>query len=593
MPVEVLQSAAASESALHYEGFAMTSPTSASSATREKSMRRPSVKLVGPPLPLGAERPCDLAVPCPAPGRKVAVIVTHGMGSQVPFETLQLIARCLKNQKNHAGKNPNGPPTVRLAELNGTQLPRVEMEILDEEGQSVTVHLYEAYWAPLTEGKVTARDSLWFLFMAGLRGIRSSLVAGKFDRWMFNDWQEFKVSHFRLLATFLLILLTLGSLLLMNAATVLAAAAFYSGAFKASASAALASVFTQDICGFELRLGFYLIPWLVLPMAAVWFARRWSGWGWLRLLLRWPARISWVLALLMTIWTGIMVAYQWLASLPQVHACAIAHAHWVEEGLRSIVVGTRAAHLSGLCSFLFGSVARSSSASPSYLLAPKLIWVLVVALVLAYAVRWFLREFVGDVAAYVSSYSVSKFDELRNDIQKACLDVMRPVYEQRSSAGFEYEHIVVVGHSLGSVISYDTLNALINLPAAPTGSLDVPKRTKCLITFGCPLDKTAFIFRTQRPHRNEVREALAAAKQPLIQDYGFRPFKWVNLYSPDDWISGELNFYDRHPAPASHPPAVDNQVDPEAWIPGAAHTSYWANEALKRVLHAAVMKPGS
>jgi len=163
--------------------------------------------------------------------------------------------------------------------------------------------------------------------------------------------------------------------------------------------------------------------------------------------------------------------------------------------------------------------------------------------VIAYVGRWFLREYVGDVAAYVSSDSLSKSDELRNSVQKASLGVFQPVHEEESQESkerrtaaresransepeiqFEYKEIVVLGHSLGSVIAFDTIDALLNLPSGST-ALDISPRTKTFLTFGSPLDKTAFIFRLQRPRQNEIREVLAVAKQPMIQDYAFRPMR--------------------------------------------------------------------
>ncbi|MGA2214415.1 MAG: hypothetical protein ABSH31_14160, partial [Bryobacteraceae bacterium] len=49
---------------------------------------------------------------------------------------------------------------------------------------------------------------------------------------------------------------------------------------------------------------------------------------------------------------------------------------------------------------------------------------------------------------------------------------------------------------------------------------NVVGRTRALITFGSPLDKTAFLFRTQSNHpRDEMREELAASVQPLILSY--------------------------------------------------------------------------
>jgi hypothetical protein len=214
---------------------------------------------------------------------------------------------------------------------------------------------------------------------------------------------------------------------------------------------------------------------------------------------------------------------------------------------------------------------------------------------------------------------------LRNQIQKVCLDVFGPVYHQRNEqdTGFEYEEIVVVGHSLGSVIAYDTVNALLNQkpspppncnapgPPKPQHPLEVPRRTKTLLTFGSPLDKTAYVFRCQRPEENEIREALAAAKQPMILDYDYRPKSWVNLYSRDDWFSGSLEFYDvpkqKHPwyrllwakftgkplpslpAPPGGDQRVRNWKDPEACIPLIGHTYYWKSEKFASELYKAVI----
>src|SRR6185295_15762857 len=113
-------------------------------------------------------------------------------------------------------------------------------------------------------------------------------------------------------------------------------------------------------------------------------------------------------------------------------------------------------------------------------------------------------------AAYVSPYKSSKFDELRKRIQKVGWEVGKGIY------GLDYSRVVMVGHSLGSLLAYDTLNALINFEQ--TGPFKpVLARTPALITFGSPLDKTAFIFRMQR--EDWIREQMAAAMQPLIVDY--------------------------------------------------------------------------
>ena len=157
-----------------------------------------------------------------------------------------------------------------------------------------------------------------------------------------------------------------------------------------------------------------------------------------------------------------------------------------------------------------------------------------------------------------------------------------------------YDKVVFVGHSLGSVIAYDALNAAISWDMAEKGgAMNVVQRTGRLITFGSPLDKTAFLFRTQVSGPRFLREALAAQKQPLILDYAeFRPkntFEWVNIYSRADIVSGRLTYYDtpenvfeltRNP--------VRNVRDWEAWIPILAHIQYWNNDKLRKELYAAI-----
>jgi hypothetical protein len=157
-----------------------------------------------------------------------------------------------------------------------------------------------------------------------------------------------------------------------------------------------------------------------------------------------------------------------------------------------------------------------------------------------------------------------------------------------------YRTVVVVGHSLGSVLAYDTLNALINLDnvSEKTDRRDVVARTRALITFGSPLDKTAFIFRMQARTATEwVREQLAASIQPLIVSYeDYRPptFEWINIWSSMDIISGELNYYDDPERTPNVPPCVQNKPDPEARTFLKAHVQYWKNHLLRQELYRVV-----
>jgi hypothetical protein len=206
--------------------------------------------------------------------------------------------------------------------------------------------------------------------------------------------------------------------------------------------------------------------------------------------------------------------------------------------------------------------------------------------------RFFLIEYAGDVAAYVSSHTVDRFYDVREKIQEACLRVAAHVYEAKADGRFRYERVIVVGHSLGSVLAYDTLNRMLLQDRFAEGKLQVAARTPLLLTFGSPLDKTAFLFRTQMKGA-DVRESLAEARQPMINNYGNRPGRWINIWSPNDIISGPLEFYDlpqKPPKPGAKPDAdpnrqrVENMVDPDASMPLGAHTQYWTNPLLAKIL---------
>src|SRR5204863_10047947 len=55
-----------------------------------------------------------------------------------------------------------------------------------------SLHIYEAYWAPLTGGRVTLKDVTMFL----LRSAWDAVVrrdCKTFSRWMFGNWQDFNL----------------------------------------------------------------------------------------------------------------------------------------------------------------------------------------------------------------------------------------------------------------------------------------------------------------------------------------------------------------------------------------------------------------
>lgn len=444
----------------------------------------------------------------------VAILVCHGMGQQVRYETISSVAEAIRTQAAARG-GAVSDVEVHVSKLDDSFLARAEIKWTDADSQERAAHVYEAYWAPLTEGRVTYWDTIKFLFAAAWNGLRYSMPFGPhiFRRWLFGGPREMRIGR----ATFFALICVLGFLVAQVAAI---------GFALAELAREYKTVLVQPT------------PWVHLHELT-------SLEGWRTLFYDW---------------------FRWLGPFFPDHTVLI-HGDPLSRVWWSALV--------------------------------KLVgWFLLIAEVLL--ARYFIVEYVGDVAAYISPYKDSKFDEVRHNIQKVGLDVGKVIY------GFgvpdvavpHYDKIVVVGHSLGSVLAYDTLNALINLDSvsAPADQRHVVRRTRALLTFGSPLDKTAFIFRMQaNSPRDWIREQLAASVQPLILDYvRYRPipptvpppgFEWFNIWSRMDIISGQLNYYDDPALPPNRLPCVINQPDPNARIPLAAHVQYWTNPLLREQLY--------
>jgi hypothetical protein len=494
--------------------------------------------------------------------RHVALLVCHGMGQQVPFETIDAVARMLRRTHLAEGKDFRDPEvTVRIVDLGiGKPVGRAELTLPDAHGGEVRVHVYEAYWAPLTAGKVSLRQVVAFLLDAGLGGLAAARRT--FLRWMFGGWQEFGRSY-RAFAELAVAILFVLSLVLANATIVTVAASRGIGHAPAQwPSARLVGAITAD---FVLVLALWGLAGLALGFAYACHQRiDENRVGWNRD--AWPVKAL-VLSTNVCVWLAIAgtIVIACLLGLDLYRDATGAPLAWESICARG------------------GAICALTELPGTALLA---VWALV--LLASARIRTFLVEFPGDVVAYVNAHAVSEFSELRAAIQRVAHDIAAAVYALRSDDGADalYSHVVLAGHSLGSVLAYDTLNRLLLEETWHPGS-EVRARTSALITFGSPLDKTAFVFRSQKPFAAEVREALAAGLQPLIADSLYRDtLVWRNFWSRADWLSGSLAYYDPNPPVATW--QVQNARDDYASIPLLAHVMYWRSPQLAKALYDAV-----
>ena len=583
----------------------------------------------------------------PTAGAKRAVWIVHGMGQQVPFETLENITNGLIGAANREKLKWDGPK-FRNVRVDQQVLQRVELVIHPHQGDPVEVDLYECYWAPKTEGEVKLADVVGFLWNGGIRGFINFFQ--KFQRALFGRMTYFRLK-WRTPAYLLITLAVLAALNVINA-IIVGVSATIAGIGTAQAlipsdRVPALTCLAGMVCALAITFGVTLfLAEMSRPARGEWQSEAQR-----KLLGNSVCVVSWI-AFAITVFAiiagaGLMALVVWpryfLHDLPYWLANAefrqraqgatnlfvltaivlaivgmIQRRRGVSSGQDRDEDWTTAAlfylafglHL--LCPLILlwlgfhggqfpmpafaAGLARWPSGAKLAVFFSSYLWVWPFLFLLSSAVRKFLVQYVGDVTAYVTSNKIDRFDELRRKIKDLARDSASAVYSAQAAAGnqFEYGKVAVVGHSLGSVIAYDTLNRLLvddDLAAGPppVPRANVASRTSIFLTFGSPLDKTAFFFSIMGKNTRHVREQLAAVVQPLIQDYKkYRTFPWVNVYSRNDIISGALEFYDL-PGTAI-PPGVKNVKDEDAFVPLVAHVDYWGNRTVWDQLLQAVIR---
>lgn len=653
------------------------------------------------PAPVPVEREFVARV---APAEDVdrrAIWVVHGMGQQVPFETLDALAQGVLDALpfNTHGWQLKLPPRVVSAKFSSADSPsktqivqrvEIDLEHFDIIPNRLELHLYEAYWAPVTEGVAKLTDVLSFLYDGALHGLLN--CRRPFHRAMFPDdvspvikpapndgkcdagFWNFRIPHITALqiCAALLIVFALGAI---NAVIVAASAAklkFVSfGSWPISDHWDQLTAIASAITALALTFGAVLFlaemsePAIAPPAvrnairsfarayrklmpshlkatdekAAVnsaekdplvdWF---WSGakrkitaLSWISLTITAVAIVMGAILLtLISRFPGVARwfhgmhyhATQFVSTLGILLALALcAFAAWRRaykrsqdedhrEGVFPLLLFLFAflLHIALFCLLVvvqfprfFHPVALITGLKYVIDLLGYPLWVWPSLLYVSKQLNDLIVEYPGDVAIYVAPNKLDRFDEARQKIKQLALDSLMPLY---SACGATpdvplYSQVAVVGHSLGSVIAYDTLNKLLTLDKLLNNQFGVASRTCLLETFGSPLDKTAFFFSYQGTENFNIREQLAACVQPLIQSYGgYRKFPWINVYSRNDIISGQLKFYDVNPPNSADPRAafpVGNIPDPEAIVPLVAHVDYWKNRTLWNLMIAHIL----
>jgi hypothetical protein len=600
--------------------------------TREAVAASVQLQMPDVGMSVTVERGATAAVPeATRVTKPIAVLVIHGMGQQLPFETLDTVASGLYTQDIRVhGETGSEKPRATTVEFGDQWVQRAELVVRDQNGDRHDIHVYEAYWSPLTEGVVKLRDVASFLLLAGINGLKNGRG---FSRQLFQTSQHFNASIRTLIYLLIALSVAVSAGIIGTAAAVIPAAR---SPFK-EPPAWLSDALFSDLTGLFNAVVRILVPFVVAMGLSVLLSRyrglfRW--YHWLRVTREWLARLlgvtslaCFVVAIFAVLAAGIGVPllialhkpspdqlllpplvqqiaqinpppifWRWaLGVVVLMLAWPIAKRAYLtvkllfETTLKKFLTSTLVvAIFLGIVYALWRFVVQFDLSplidSSRGQLSSAPIWgILIVA---SLVTRSFLIQYLGDVVVYLESHKLDRFFELRQDIRKTVLERARLLYAQGEQQ--TYDDIHLVGHSLGSVIAYDTLNSLMLMDQVSEGKKRIADRTKLLLTFGSPLDKTAYIFATQQRKSSTklVRQKLVSAAQPLISVKAEREkIDWINIYSPWDIISGPLEFYD-HPAVRG----VRNEKDPEAVTLLGAHTEYWRNWLVYQRLWEAIVK---
>lgn len=485
------------------------------------------------------------------PSRHTCILVIHGIGQQNPYETLDSFSQGLVRYFNQRGHSPRLRPE-RISHTSWTEVAlHLEFESPVTDGGLRRLSLFELYWSPYTQGKVTYRGVLNWLLRTALSPLRH----------LSNNLQALmeakqKIDLTSIAGLFLREIWR--ALILYLPIALFAAVALFGLITTVPALQGLARAFIGLVRAEPNRLA----------LAGV------------------------ALCFLLEVYLLVFIVVQLLARFrrPSRGMESTAENWWL------VLAGFFLLFFSALGFFLAQFFGIDLAAYLRPLLRWGNLWP-VLAVVLLLLLRRVLVDYVGDVAVYTAADAKSAHYEARSAILRESTAALA-----RLVANPACDRIILAGHSLGSVIAYDTLNRLLSGvwatsdPSAPQPSPrltrdDLSNKIKGLVTFGSPLDKVYYFFRVHvkpdQPIRAQVLSFLHSFRRARSgRDYGgfkftYSPadppgnetsafpelgaeFRWLNVWSRMDPVSGNLDFYRLLP---------DDQL--HLWYPlwGVAHLS--------------------
>jgi hypothetical protein len=188
-------------------------------------------------------------------------------------------------------------------------------------------------------------------------------------------------------------------------------------------------------------------------------------------------------------------------------------------------------------------------------------------------------EYLGDVEIYISGNDFGKNCKIRSDIITKTMQKLETILDRKAPRDMPnhrerpyYDEVIVIGHSLGSVIAYDVLCRLLRGDGS-NKSRNVRKRLKHLFTVGSPLDKIWYFFRDRSEADNPIYQGilvqLKGVKASGITQSPLSDITWTNIWTYTDIVSGKLEEYGDQ--------VVNIHLPRMLWPPFVNHVMYWGS----------------
>ncbi|MGM9322240.1 hypothetical protein [Deinococcus aquaticus] len=169
---------------------------------------------------------------------------------------------------------------------------------------------------------------------------------------------------------------------------------------------------------------------------------------------------------------------------------------------------------------------------------PLIVMSVIMTLAWVFGIRPFFSKFMGDVVQWATYQETDEGFKVRKAILDTSSDVFRYVLRIPAARGQNnaqpYDRVIVMAHSLGSVIAHDTLLAL---------KRDHPiklEKISNFITYGSPIDKFAYFFEALQGQSPRYVKTIHQLRGGLFEGRT-KPLIWQNFYEEGDPIGGTIH----------------------------------------------------